>query len=107
MIISEDSAQHTFLVFCVLLEGDVAEVQNGRHDSKQISFLGGTQADAVHGVSEVRELLLVLEVRVMEGSWVEVLGGEGGEGGEGRDVWRNEGNIEGVYVQSKSCCVYI
>ena len=60
-------------------------MKNGRHDSKQISFLGGSQADAVHGVSEVRELLPVLEVRVMEGGWVEVLGGEGGRG-EGRKM---------------------
>ena len=102
----EPQLMHTFLVVGILLEGDVAKVKNGSHDSKQVGLLRGRETDAVHGVSEVRELFLVLETGVMERGWVEVLevgrggegeggGGEGGRRGRKKEREREKGDKEG------------
>ena len=56
-------------------------MQNSGHHSKQVRLLRCRETNTVHGVSELRELLFVMEGRIVERGRVQILR----EGGGGRE----------------------
>ena len=65
----------TFLVPGVLLEADVAEVQDSSDDSEDVSLLLSRQTNLVHGLLKDFELFGIVYCRIKEGGGVKVLHG--------------------------------
>ncbi len=77
---------HTFLVFMVLLEADVPQMQHSSSDSKQVCLLGVGQSHTVHTGLQYTIVLSIVDRRVVKGRRIQVL-----------HEWREAGDIWGVF----------